>query len=135
MQAYKQHYLYPDVKKNNLPDHILSLLELQLKSAVSGATEVSSAVPGLDRGVGQVSGVNRGPSRLPGQNRVNRVKMMRRMTIRTRLLLPFTSQGLGDGATPHQVVTGPINILSEKKCVKNFEYFRNWFPKPIFIGF
>ena len=83
-----------------------------------GATEGSPAVPGLDGGVGQVSGVLRGPSRLPAPNRVNTsVIMMRRMTIRARLLLPFTSQGLGDGAAPHEVVTGPVYILG-KKCVQ-----------------
>ena len=116
LQACKQHYLCPDVMKPDSPDHILSLFELQLQSAVSGATEVSSAVPGLDRGVGQVSGVNRG---LPGQNRVKSVMMMRRMTIRARLLLPFTGQGLGDGAASHQVVTGPVNILSQKNMLEN----------------
>ena len=81
-----------------------------------GATEVSPAVPGLDGGVGQVSGVHRGPSWFPGPNRVNTgvIMMRRRMTICARLLLPFTGQGLGDGAAPHEVVTGPVNILSEK---------------------
>ena len=64
-----------------------------------------------------MSGVLMGPSRLPAPNRFNTsVIMMRRMTIRARLLLPFTSQGLGDGAAPHEVVTGPVNILS-KKCL------------------
>ena len=31
-----------------------------------------------------------------------------------RLLFPLARQGLGDGAAPHQVITGPVNILSEK---------------------
>ena len=120
LQACKQHYLCPDVMKTDSPNHILSLFKLQLESAVPGATEVSPAVPGLDGGVGQVSGVLMGPSRLPAPNRVNTsVIMMRRMTIRARLLLPFTSQGLGDGAAPHEVVTGPVNILIEKYMHEN----------------
>ena len=93
----------------NSPDHILSLFELELQPAVLGDTEVGPAVAGLDGGVGEVAGVSTG---LRGQTMVRMTGEM--VTAGGRLLFPLARQGLGDGAAPHQVITGPVNILGEK---------------------
>ena len=100
----------------NSPDHILSLFELELQPAVPGATEVGPAVAGLDGGVGEVTGVTTGLCQPPGQTRGHSMVRVAggMVTVGSRLLFPFARQGLGDGAAPHQVVTGSVNILSEK---------------------
>ena len=107
----------------NSPDHILSLFELELQPAMLGDTEVGPAVAGLDGGVGEVAGVS------PGQTRGHTVVRVTGMvTAGCRLLFPLARQGLGDRATPHQIITGAVHILSEKelerKCHKHFITFR-----------
>ena len=98
----------------NSPDHILSLFELELQAAVLGDTEVGPAVAGLDGGVGEVAGVS------PGQTRGHTVvRVTGRVTAGCRLLFPLARQGLGDGAAPHQIITGAVNILSEKNWKEN----------------
>ena len=106
----------------NSPDHILSLFELELQPAVPGATEVGPAVAGLDGGVGEVTGVTTGLCQPPGQTRGHSMVRVAggMVTIGSRLLFPLARQGLGDGAAPHQVVTGSVNILSEK-IIKRLE--------------
>ena len=108
----------------NSPDHILSLFELELQPAVLGDTEVGPAVAGLDGGVGEVAGVS------PGQTRGHTlVRVTGRVTAGCRLLFPLARQGLGDGAAPHQVITGAVHILSgktklERKLLKHLITFR-----------